>query len=183
MKKILILDIETTDFSPRTGHICEIGIVSLDLDSGEIETLFDSVCHQKGMTAEEVSKAWIIRNSTLTVEEIRQAPDLEELRPKIQEILNAYPLGCTAYNNAFDFQFLDFNGFFFPKKLDCPMKLSTDICKIPKGMGSYKWPKVQEAFDHFFGKTDYIEQHRGADDAKHEAKIVFELYKMGVFHV
>ena len=62
------------------------------------------------------------------------------------------------------------------------MKLSTDICKIPSSRG-YKWPKVQEAWEHFFGDTGYIETHRGADDAFHDADIVMELYKLGVFKV
>lgn len=34
---------------------------------------------------------------------------------------------------------------------------------------------------HFFPAITYNECHRGADDAKHEALIVYELYKLGVF--
>jgi DNA polymerase-3 subunit epsilon len=45
-----------------------------------------------------------------------------------------------------------------------------------------KWAG-QEAYDFFFGKTDYIETHRGADDAFHEAEIVYELYKRGIFKI
>ena len=64
------------------------------------------------------------------------------------------------------------------------MILSTNICKIPspKGKG-YKWPKVQEAYDFLFGETAYVEEHRGADDAYHEADIVYELYLRGVFKI
>ena len=59
------------------------------------------------------------------------------------------------------------------------MRLLTPYTKLPKkGRGyGYKWPKVQEAWDYLFGKTDYVEQHRGADDAMHEAKIVHEMIK------
>ena len=62
------------------------------------------------------------------------------------------------------------------------MKIATDVCKIPS-MSGYKWPNVQEAYDFFFGKTDYTELHRGADDAFHEADIVYELYKMEKFTI
>ena len=105
---------------------------------------------------------------------------MESVREDVQGILNRYTNGATAFNNQFDFGFMESRGFKFPKKLPCPMKISTNICKIPGPYG-YKWPKVQEAFDHFFGKTDYVEQHRGADDAFHEADIVFKLIQMGKF--
>jgi len=57
------------------------------------------------------------------------------------------------------------------------MLFATKVCKIPGFYGSWKWPKVQEAWDFLFGKTNYIEKHRGADDALHEAQIVYKLYK------
>lgn len=179
--KILIIDLETTNFLNRGGKIVEVGIVELDLSTGEKQILFDMVTHETGITKEEVENAWIINNSSLTLEEVRQSPNLDKLRFDIQEILNEYPNGATAYNNAFDFGFMEDRGFTFPKKLPCPMLLSTDVCKIPSPRGGYKWPKVQEAWDYFFGKTDYIEKHRGADDAFHEADIVYELYKLGIF--
>ncbi len=62
------------------------------------------------------------------------------------------------------------------------MKLSTPICKLPPvRYGSYKWPKVEEAWSEFFPDEDYVELHRGADDALHEARIIHELYCRGVF--
>ncbi len=182
--KILVLDIETTGFLKAGGKIVEIGIVELDLDSGERKIIFDNVCHETGITKEEVEKSWIVNNSDLTMEEIRYSKNLNKYRDEIQGILNSYPLGCTAYNNAFDFGFLESRGFEFPKKLGCPMKLSTDICKIPSPRGyGFKWPNFEEAYEHFFGKTGYIEKHRGADDSFYEAKLVHELYKQGIFKI
>ncbi len=181
MEKILIIDIETTHFTPKTGKIVEIGIVELDLSNGEKKILFDEVVHEEGITLEEVEKSWIVANSTLTVEAVRLSQKLDKVKPQIQQIINCYPAGATAFNNVFDFSFLDDRGFTFPKKLACPMKLATNICKIPNARGGYKWPKVQEAWEFFFGHTGYIETHRGADDAFHEADIVYELYKRGIF--
>jgi DNA polymerase III epsilon subunit-like protein len=180
--KILILDIETTGFLQQGGKIVEIGIVELDLSNGNKKIIFDRVTHEAGITKEEVEASWIVGNSTLTLEEIRHSPNLEVLRPEIQGILDDYVNGATAFNNAFDFGFLEDRGFRFNKKLACPMKLSTDICKLPSPRGfGFKWPKVEEAHLFFFGDIGYIEQHRGADDAFYEADIVMELYKRGIF--
>jgi DNA polymerase-3 subunit epsilon len=182
MSKILILDIETTGFLQQGGKIVEVGIVELDLSNGNRTILFDEVCHEVGITLEEVEKSWIVQNSDLTTVRVKYSESLTNKAKRIQKILNDYPLGATAFNNAFDFGFLENRGFQFPKKLPCPMKLSTDICKIPHPNGyGLKWPKVEEAHKHFFGDVGYIEKHRGADDAYYEAEIVYELYKMGIF--
>lgn len=183
-KEILIIDLETTNFLNKNGKIVEIGIVKLDLDTGEKSIIFDHVMHERPITKKEVEESWIVNNSDLTVEEIQHSKTVKHYQPQIQFILDKYPLGCTAFNNAFDFGFMEDRGFKFPKKLPCPMLVSTPILKLPGRFGKdYKWPKVQEAYDYFFGKTDYIEKHRGADDALHEAEIVYELYLRGVFKI
>jgi len=182
MNKILVLDIETTGFSHSKNHIVEVGIVSLDLDSGERKILFDKVVIEESMTKEELEKSWIIEKGWMNVDEILDSGSLNGYHSEIQDILNTYPLGATAFNSKFDNGFLKHRGFNY-KELPCPMLLSTNVCKLRGKYGSYKWPKVQEAYDYFFAPHDYIEQHRGADDAFHEAQIVHELYKRGIFKV
>lgn len=186
--KVLIIDIETTGFMDQGGSIVEVGIVALNLKNGATEILFDSVCREEILTARhrEEPMGWIFRNSTLTVEEVRQAPLLTTLLPKIQSIINQYSIGATAYNRDFDFGFLESRGILFPAKLPCPMKLATPLCKLPPhhpSHGGYKWPNVEEVWSYFFPDQDYVEAHRGADDALHEAKIVYELYRRDTFKV
>lgn len=183
MPKILILDIETTNFLNRNGKIVEVGLVELDLDNGQRTIVFDQVCHEDGITLEEVQTSWIVNNSDLKMEDIRHSKNLKLLKDEIQTIIDSYPDGATAFNNDFDFGFFKSRGFTFPKELPCPMKLSTNICKIPSrnGYPGFKWPSVEEAYDFFFPDNDYTETHRGADDAFHEAEIVFELYKRKIF--
>ena len=60
------------------------------------------------------------------------------------------------------------------------MKIATNICKI-KGKRGYKWPSFEEAHAFFFPEIEYTEIHRGADDAYHEADLVYKLIKMGKF--
>jgi len=177
MKKILILG-----FLNSGGHIVEVGMVELNLETGESHIIFDKTVREDGMSESEVKASWIVNNSDLTAAEVMASDTLESLRAEIQGMIDSYPLGATAYNNEFDFGFLESRGFRFTKKLACPMKLSTNIVRIPNARG-FKWPKVQEAYDFFVGKNDYVEKHRGADDAIHEAVIVKKLYDMGVFSV
>ena len=171
--KILVLDIETTGFFPK-GKIVEIGIVSLDLDNGNIEEIFSSLLREEG----EIKKgAWIFENSDLTLEEVLAAPPAHEVFAEVQDIIR--DIGVTAYNKSFDFTFLKDRGLII-KELPCPMLLATPVCKIRNSRG-YKRPKVQEAFDFFFPEIEYVEKHRGLDDARHEAMIVWKLWELGVF--
>jgi len=135
-----------------------------------------------GITKQEVENSWIVKNSNLTVEKIRFSKNFNVLKPKIQAIINFYSAGATAFNNGFDFTFLEAAGIKFGKKLPDPMKLLTPIMKLPGKIG-YKWPKVEEAYSYLFPKENYKEMHRGADDAFDEAKIVYELYKRGFFSI
>lgn len=182
--EILIIDIETTGWLKSGGKIVEVGIVALDLNTGARDILFDEVVHERPILKTEVEKSWIIKNSTLTVADIQNSKRLQLHQPTIQSILNRPNAGCTAFNNVFDFDYMEDRGFVFPRKLACPMKLLTPIMKLSKKKGSgYKWPSVEEAYKYFFPNSNYVELHRGADDAVHEAAIVHEMYKRNIFRV
>ncbi len=183
MKPILIIDIETTGFLQAGGKIVEIGIVELDLDTGNKKILFDEVMREKGLTKKILDNSWIVNNSTLTTKEILDSRLINSFFIEIQMIIDEYKLGATAFNNTFDFGFLTSRGFRIPRPLACPMKLSRNICRIGDRRGNTKNPNVQEAYNFFIGKNNYIEQHRGADDAYHEADIVYALYKLGIFKI
>lgn len=181
-RNILIVDIETTGFMPL-GKIVEIGAVSLDIDTGEIAPVFDSLCKPEGITVGEVRTAWIIENGYIDMVELKAARPLKQICAEFQSVIdNGDWIGCTAFNRQFDFSFLEREGIKLPKPLDCPMLLATDICKLPSrnGKPGYKWPKVEEAWAHLIG-TEYVEKHRGCDDAIHEAQIVWKLIEMGIF--
>lgn len=182
--EILVVDIETTGFLKQGGKIVEIGIVKLDLKTGNISEVYNSLIHEDGLDIShtEGEMGWIFNNSDLKYEDVLKAPSLESQFDILQDLFNNY--SATAYNKNFDFDFLRDRGFEI-NDLPCPMLIATEVCKIPKrnGHSGYKWASVQEAWDFLFGDTDYIETHRGLDDAKHEALIVHELYKTGFFKI
>jgi len=178
--KILVLDLETTGFVPPKAKVVEIGIVELDLITGEKKILLDRLINPN-LSREELVNSWIVKNGYISVEDILNAdPYNLELQDKIQDIFDKYLLGTTAFNNDFDFRFMDYWGFAY-RKLPCPMKLATPICQLPGRYRGYKYPTVEEAYKHFFPDVQYTELHRGADDAFHEADIVKALYDLGIF--
>jgi len=178
--KINILDIETTSLEPEIGHIVEIGIVTINVSTYEITTTFDSIVKESGFGSEE-KDAWIFNNSDLKYIDVIDATYLENIRDEVQMILNKYP--TTAFHKEFDFGYLKTRDFQILNELPCIMLEATPICKIPGYYGNYKWPKAQETWDYFFPDSDYIEKHRAADDAFHEALILFEMYKRGDYQI
>ena len=180
--KIAVIDIETTGLKPNIDLILEIGIVELSLITGETKILFDS-CVKELKFGEEHRDSWIFNNSDLKFKDIENAPLFDDFKKKINEIFNQYPI--TAFNKSFDLGFLKARGINVPRELPCIMQTATNICRIPfpTGGSRYKWPKCQEAWDFFFPNSEYIEKHRAADDAIHEAKILFELYIHGQFPI
>jgi len=184
-KTIIVVDIETTGFLNDGGKIVEIGIVKLNLATGELSPAYNSLVREEGFGPQHTFGrfGWIFNHSDLSYEEVEAAPSLEEQRAEIQTLFDQYY--ATAYNKTFDFEFLRDRGFEI-KELPCPMKLATPLCQLPsqRGNKNYKWPTVEEAWTHFFGEEQrYEEAHRGLDDAEHEARIVYRLFEMGHFKV
>jgi DNA polymerase III epsilon subunit-like protein len=147
MNKINVVDIETTGFLNRGGLIVEVGIVQLDLKKESVKALFSSTCREVGFS-EELAGSWIFKNSDLTVKEVMDGPSLEECKEAIQHALNDCDR-VTARNKSFDFDFLRSRGFTINNEWDCPMKVSTKICKIPKTgkgarYGGYKWRDTKQ---------------------------------------
>lgn len=181
MTTILVIDIETTGFSSTKNKIVEIGIAELDLITGKIEILFDEFIKEDGLTVNEFTESWIFKNSNIKIDDIQNAKNIQFHFDAIQKIITNNRIGATAFNNSFDFRFLEARGFIILRKLNDPMRLSTSICRIRGKNNGYKFPSVQEAYNYFYPGERYIETHRAADDAKHEAKIVHSLYKLGIF--
>jgi len=178
-----IVDLETTGFLNQKGLIVEIGLVSLNLNNGEIKKEFESLVQEPGFSEVHARDpyGWIFQNSSLTFQEVETAPTMKSLFDQVQAVF-AKLEGITAYNAAFDLPFLRSRSFSFTP-LPCPMIAATPLVNLPPvGRNKEpKWPTVQETWDFLFGDTGYVEQHRAVDDALHEAKIVYELYKRGAY--
>jgi len=175
---VVVVDCETTGLDPHYDIILEIGIVELDISTGKTKVLFDSLVKEP-MFGEEHKYSWIFENSDLSFDDVMNAPFLDEKIPEIQAIFSRSSV--TAYNKSFDLGFLKSRGIRVPNELPCIMLTATNILKIPflRGNKKYKWPNCQESFKFFFPALDYIEKHRAADDAIHEAMILYEIFRRG----
>jgi DNA polymerase-3 subunit epsilon len=186
MKEIVIVDIETSGFQNQGGLIVEVGIVSLNVNTGLISNEFNEIVKENGFGEKHTKDpyGWIFKNSDLQYTDVLKAIELIEIIPKIQEVFDKYPCGATAFNKQFDFGFLKSRGLRI-RELPCIMLSAAPVVDLPPNPGyrNPKWPKVQEAWDFFFPRSDYIEAHRALDDARHEALIAYELYKLGKFRV
>ena len=186
MKEIIIVDIETSGFQPQGGLIVEVGMVSLNLDTGRISDEFNEIVQENGFGEKHTRDpyGWIFKNSDLRYEDVLNADNLLKVHSKIQTVFDRYPYGATAFNKQFDFGFLKSRGLKI-KELPCIMLSAAPVVGLPPNPGYFdpKWPKVQEAWDFFFPGSGYIEKHRALDDARHEAMIAYELYKLGRFRV
>ena len=161
--KILIIDVETTGLSPKKGQIVELGITSLDTETGDVEDVYSALAWD-GKPFDE--NAWIFSNSDLTVEMVKSAPPLNVER--VQAIISQYPL--TAFNRRFDYSFLTACGIKIPYKHECIMALAK------KKLGWSFNPSVVKAYRNLI--TDgYEEAHRAMQDARDEARILFECLK------
>jgi DNA polymerase-3 subunit epsilon len=172
--KIAVLDIETTDLMANNGHIVEVGIVELDTETGAIVGLLDTTVMEEDF-GPLYQNAWVFQHTNLDFDRVMKGPMWRDVVVKIQAIADRYPV--TAFNKDFDIGYLQSRGVNFPKLLPCIMKTAMNYTKIPRYNGTYKWPKVEEAWKFFFPKEPYTEMHRAQDDAKHEARICFEVIK------
>lgn len=178
MSEIVVVDIETTGLYNNVHKIVEIGLVKLNLETGEKTQLMDYVCHEDGITKLKIEESWIFKNTNLSIEQIHYSINLKRLIPTIQKIFDKYP--ATPINSKFDFGFLEARGLNIPNKYHDSMLVLQEVMKLPqkyKKYSGYKYPSVQEAYNHLFPDNDYIELHRGGDDALHEAQIIYEINK------
>ena len=154
--KVAVIDIETTGTNPFRDLILEIGIAELDLETGEIKILFDSLVKEPKF-GEKHRDAWIFSNSDLRFEDFEDAPRFDDNKKKVSKIISQYPI--TVFKKDFDFSFLKARKIKIPKELPCIMLTAQNILKIPYQHDSsrYKRPNVQEAWDFFFPNSEYIE--------------------------
>lgn len=70
---------------------------------------------------------------------------------------------------------------FHGKILHCTKNAATNILKIKKPTGGYKWPKLTEAYRHFFNE-DFEGAHGALADTRACKAVYMELKKLGVFN-
>ena len=174
---ILVVDTETDNVKPYLANILEIGMASVDLSSGKIELLFDTLVCPEG--PEYWCSCWFINNSGVDPDLVRHAPKFADIKDGIEAYLSIAPV--TAFNLSFDLQVLNKHYVRAPMTWPCLMLTTKNILKLPGHYGDWKFPKFSEAWDYFFPTEPFEEKHRAGHDALHEAKLALALYQRGYF--
>ncbi len=175
--EIVVIDIETTGFSPRLDNIVEIGAVIVNTQTLRYEPLFDSLCNP-GESHKKLKQTWICKNGYLTPEEILNAPTIENVAVDFNKVLGAR--SWTSFNLEFEYRFLSQPPWAIRNvQGHCLMRAMTPVCKIPQ-TNKYKWPKLTEAYHEIGGSGS--EKHRALDDTIKGAEILIHLLKNDLYH-
>ena len=173
MKELLIIDTETDSTNPDAANILEISMAKVDLESGQVEVVFDSLILPETNNWRD---CWFMQNSHLPESSIETAPKFSEVKDKFAALLTA---PVTAYNLFYDRRVMRRHGLPIENVWPCLMRTCTSILKLPGYYGDYKYPKFTEAWNHFFPQEPFTEKHRAGWDAAHEAKLAHKLYQQG----
>ena len=193
----LIYDTETTNLpndkisllDPNQARICQLACLLLDEKFDEVKSFCTLVKPSGWIMSEGAQKAHGI--TTKSCEDF--GIDINEAMDK----WGAFTLEAQfhiAHNDKFDVKLLSieqcirrqFTRYIeFPlKNRVCTMEATTPICKLPaKWKGTkYKWPKLEEAYRHFFGE-ELVGAHDAMNDVKATARVFKHLVESGVIKV
>jgi len=152
------VDTETTGINPERDVIIEIAIVVFGRD-GVVERYSQKIDPRRSLPLE------IVRLTGLTDEDLVGCPTIDEVRPKIRQLIGSLPV--VAHNVEFDVGMLQKSGIQVPnRKLDT-FRLATLL--VPD-LTSYSLASVAEAL----GVED-APVHRALADADRHAKVFLKL--------
>lgn len=192
---ILFFDTETTGIPLRgkpssdPGHarLVEFACI-LDDDQGNTRGVFSTIIKPNGFTVP--AEAAGVHGITTEIAD-RWGMDLLYALDTF-DFMSRHAVQLVAHNPFFDFKMI---------KIEChrasrpdlrarlenvpqvdTMKPCTNICKIlqknPRHAEDWKWPKLEEAYGHFFGPLPNA--HRAIADVQACRRIYYQLVKLGV---
>ncbi|MHA2032541.1 MAG: 3'-5' exonuclease [Candidatus Kariarchaeaceae archaeon] len=186
--EIYVIDTETSGIEGFPHDLVyEIGICCLQIESGDIEPVYNQILgYDENELTKDQKKAWIFQNSTLMLDDVLNARKAEIIALEIRELLHKKYI--AFFNCDFDYEkFLQHAPFSLKDGencylLPCIMKELTPICKLTNPYyGGYKWPKLVEALEVLFTDEELqdfnqtLDRHRALSDAYESAKCLYKL--------
>lgn len=184
MMPINIVDIETTGLlGEPEAHVVEIGIVRLI--EGEIIPVYSSIVAPYYEITEDIEKAWVFQNTSLTLNQVKAGRPLEKVIREVRWALDGQP--ATSYNYQFDFcRFLHREPWgVCNKELPCIMRAAGAAYADRLPCSQYSGcPSCQSTYsylcpDNPAGIPGGIEEHRALSDAIVEGFILKEMIRRG----
>jgi DNA polymerase-3 subunit epsilon len=159
-----VIDLETTGFSPNHGdRIVEIGIVTIDFNSNEIDVFETLVNPKRAVTASHIHH--------ITDEMVKHAPTFSDILGDISLLLKGKTI--VGHNLRFDLMFLNYQmskilPTFFPLKGLCTLELSKIVMpELPKR-------SLDFLCNYFDIKSDY--SHSAISDCRATSRL-FNIFK------
>jgi len=150
----VILDVETTGFSPKMGDkIIELGAIVVN-NAGDVLEEFETLINPK----RDLGATWVHR---ITSEMVKDAPSFREINSQIIDLLNGRIVVC--HNARFDLRFLNSElGQSIQQNIELLGICTLDLTKeIFPHLPSYKLESLAEYFD-----IAYSNLHSAYEDAK-----------------
>lgn len=171
MTTALIFDVETTGLLPTTRnpeipHIIQFSFVLYDIETRDIQKTYNSYVR---LPEGVVVSTFITQLTGITQEKIEECGN--PLSCVLEEFYRAYEMAdlIIGHNVKFDISMVvlhstpEMKRMFDReviteknKKVFCTMRESIDICKLERetktGKKYYKYPKLSELYEHFFGE-------------------------------
>lgn len=185
---ILFFDTETTGLPnfnerarhPSQPHIVQLAAIAMTNDMATDLDAYNVIIKPDGWTIpKEASDV-----HGITMEKAACGVSEKEAAMRLLEMIGAASL-IVAHNIQFDkfiariamrrYDLITDAQDLWWKQLPtfCTMRASTDICKLPGSFaGQYRWPKLQEVYQHAFGET-----FNGAHDALADVRACVRVYR------
>lgn len=196
---LLFLDTETSDkpdfktmraSDPRQPHIVSLGYIVTDDEGNETDSFYE-IAVQDGWRS--VPEAQAVHKITPEISQREGIPEKEIMAKAMPVIYAANRI--LAYNKGFDKYMLRIGQRRFGMEFDDAkwkvmpffdiMPLLAPVCKLPFKDGStrkfgheWKFPKLEEAYLHAFGKE--FNAHHALDDVRAVKDIFFWMVKNGI---
>lgn len=188
MREIYVIDTETSntgwkDGRPKDGHIVEIGVAVVNLESRTVKPLYGYIVRDE--TADK--DAWVFKNTSLSYDEVMNGHESSEVAKMLGNKLAGEQV--TAFNEAFDHYMIEQD---MPYINDCVhwtndiMIEAAKVAEIPrKHAGGDCYPRAEAAYNYLCPedpcRLNGHELHRAVYDAEMEGHILLALYERGLW--
>jgi DNA polymerase-3 subunit epsilon len=174
---IIFFDTETTDLpdykspaGPHQPHVVQLAAVLVD---GSSERSLVTLVQPDGWVIDPAAQA--THGITLTRAQAEGVPIAQAIA-QFDELLAQADL-AVAHNVRFDRLLMDSEYLRLGRRADwpatfCTMQACTDIVRLPGYRGAYKWPRLEEAFRHFFHRPP-----AGAHDALADVRTCMAVFE------
>lgn len=184
-KKIVVFDTETSGLCEGFNTILSLSwqVLNSDLEKVAEESRFFEWPEEKGRVQERA-----IEVNGLTRERLAELGtcDKRAALQEFAEVIDGADL-LVAHNGGFDIGFIraeaeDANVTINLRKpmFDTMIRM-TDFCRIPRGNGEYKWPRLSELARCLNIYTDDIDWHQSASDVEVTARCFRDIVRRGIF--